>query len=83
MCPLASIDDDAKDGGQGRSDFCVVFAALAFVCGKLYEAIITGQLKIVSLSTELLFDTYMSSDSKVINISNDLSAQRIMVIVYI
>ena len=68
---------------QGRSDlyvaFTMILCGLNFSVWYVVKLIFTDQLQIASLSTNFLFDTHLSSGDPVINTSNNLSAQTIVV----
>ena len=72
-----------KMADQGRSDLYVAFTMI--LCGinfsvwSVIKLIFTDLFQIASLSTNFLSDTHMSSGSEVINTSNNLRGQRIMV----
>ena len=72
-----------KMADQWRSDlyvaFTIILCGLNFAVWYIIKLIFPDYLQIASLSTGILFDTHISSDSEVINTSNNLSAQRIIV----
>ena len=69
----STIDDYAKDGGPGK-----VWLICSFYHDPLRPCLFC-LVRYKALSINFLFDTHMSSGSEVINTSNNLSAQRIMV----
>ena len=66
------IDDYAKDGGPGRSDFYVVFTKI--LCGRNFSVWLftklkfTRQLQMASLSLYPQFETNLMSNRKVIEL---------------
>ena len=68
---------------QERSDFHVVFTVILcdfnFCIWYVMKLIFMSQLQMVLPNNCLGFESHRSSDSKVINVAYNLSAQRIMV----
>ena len=68
---------------QEKCDFNVVFTMILFGLNvyvwKVIKLIFLGQLEMGSPDICLCFETYKYSDSKFINVSNNLSALRLIV----